>query len=357
MPALSYSPMSDRQLADQLGVSEHAVALARDADFLDLHIDSFITTRLVGYALHRQHGTGLLGGRFFGQLDFPRAILGGLSGGMWSITTNPFRSEEGRWRTFLGNLARLRALVEDTGGACRVVRTFAEYRAAREAGALACLLAIQGGNALSPRHGYAAAIPGDVITRVTLVHLTHSLYGRSSAPVPTRRSGLTDAGRELVRSLNERRVFVDLAHIHPSAFWDAVEAHDKGQPLLVTHTGVTGVKPHWRNVDDAQLRAVADTGGVVGIIYQESFLTRPGGPRGVDMVLEHLEHVVRVAGEDAAAIGSDYDGAIVPPKELRDGLSHPRVVDAMLRRGWPEARIRKVLGGNFLRAFEALRPA
>lgn len=343
-------------LARALGISREAVGLARGGDFLDLHVDSFIPLRLWGYALDRRHPRHVLGGRFFGHLDFPRAVDAGLSGAMYSITTNPFRTRRGRWRTFVRNLARLRRIVDETEGRVRVVRSAAEYDAARREGAHACLVSIQGGNALSPDEGFAAGIPDDVVTRVTLIHLTHSLYGRSSTPYPARRSGLTPLGHELVRSLDERRVFVDLAHAHPSTFWDAVKAHDRTLPLLVTHTGVTGVQRSWRNVDDEQLRAVAETGGVAGVIFHEGFLGRAPGRSGAERVVDHIEHIVNVAGEGAAAIGTDYDGAILPPRDLRDGLSLPLVVDAMLRRGFSVERVRAVLGGNFLRAFRALRP-
>lgn len=348
--------LDDEALSRLLAVSREAVALARGSDFLDLHVDSFIPHRLWGYALNQRHERQGMRGRFFGHLDFPRATDAGLTGAMYAITTNPARSQRGRWRALLANLARLRAVVSDTAGRVEVVQSAGEYDDARARGAHACLVAIQGGNALSPDEGYAAKIPDDVVTRVTLIHFTHSLYGRSSTPYPSRQRGLSREGRALVESLDERRVFVDLAHAHPRTFWDTVDTHDKNRPLLVTHTGVAGVHPHWRNLDDDQLRAVADTGGVVGVIFHASYLGHVRGDSGADRVVDHLEHIARVAGEGTLAIGTDYDGAILPPADLRDGLSLPRVVDAMLRRGFSVERVRAVLGGNFLRAFRALRP-
>src|SRR5262249_20742595 len=159
----------------------------------------------------------------------------------------------------------------ETGGALRVARTLSEYRTAKESGAHACMLSVQGGNCFDAAPEGARAIPDRMITRVTLVHLTNSRLGARSAPVSIlpRKSkrGLSDSGRELVRALNEGRIFVDLAHIHPDGFWDAVAVHDPSQPLIATHTGVTGVTPHWRNLDDRQIKAIADTGGTIGIIY------------------------------------------------------------------------------------------
>jgi membrane dipeptidase len=133
--------------------------------------------------------------------------------------------------------------------------------------------------------------------------------------------------------------------------------HDRTQPLLATHTGVAGVRPHWRNLTDDQLKAIADTGGVVGIIFAEEFLRRSDGPRDGGMIVEHLEHVIRVAGEDVPALGSDFDGMITPPPDVASAdTAYLRLVGLMLGRGWREERIRKVLGGNFLRALGMLRP-
>ena len=157
-------------------------------------------------------------------------------------------------------------------------------------------------------------------------------------------------------SLNEKQIFVDLAHIHPDGFWDVVRTHDSSQPLINTHTGVCGVKPHWRNLDDAQIKAIADTGGVVGVIFQKSFLKSPGRASDIQMIIDHIDHIVEVAGDDVPALGSDYDGAIIPPKELRDGRAYPRLIQAMLDRGYTDERIIKILGTNFLRAFGRLRP-
>jgi len=340
------------ELVERLSVSEEAVAAVRQSDSIDLHIDTFIPMRLWGYDISKEHGPGILRGRFAGHLDMPRIREAGLGSAMWSVTTNPFRSRKGRWRVAQKNFKRLRQALQDNDVA--IVSTYAEYQVARARGAHVALLSIQGGNALDaapddPR-------PDPALLRVTLVHLTNSLVGQSSNPIQLWRSPpLTEHGRALIEKLNRHRIFVDLAHISKQGFWAALEVHDKSQPFLVTHTGVEGVSKHWRNLDDDQIRAVASSGGVVGIMFHTGFLKRKG-PQDVSMVVDHVEHVIQCAGEDFAAIGSDYDGAITPPSDLRSGNSYARLVQEMLERGWSETRIEKVLGGNFLRAFAELRP-
>lgn len=358
--ALDFTPTPDDALAARAGVPLEAVELLRRSEVVDLHIESFIPPRLWGYSLFERHDHHFLRGHYFGHLDFPRALDGGLTGGMWSISTNVLRSAKGRLAAVKQNFADLKKAVDATNGKMEVVRSHAEWTAARARGAHAALLAVQGGNAFEASENGTDCIPDRLCTRVTVVHLSTSCYGGTSSPfsfLTGGDKGLTDAGRRFVEQMNASRVFVDLAHISKRGFWDAVEVHDKTQPLLVTHTGVEGVKKMWRNIDDDQIRAVADTGGVVGIIFYGGFLDRKGGPRDGRMVVEHIAHVIETVGEDFVALGSDYDGFITPPSDLRDGdLGFVRLVHYMLERGWSDARIQKILGGNFIRTFRDLRP-
>lgn len=348
----------DGTLAESLGCSLDALRLTRASDLVDLHVDTFIPARLWGYDPLVRHRGGPLGRFFFGHLDVPRMLDGGLDGAMWSITTNPARRAAARWRVFLRNLAALRALIARSRGRLAEVRTAAGYRAARARGAHACLLAIQGLNAVEAAPEGVLSLPDDGVVRATLVHLTNAVYGATSSPLGAGRrdKDLTAAGREAIAQLNARRIFVDLAHIHERGFWGAVAVHDRSQPLLVTHTGVAGVRPHWRNLTDAQIKAVADTGGTIGIIFSAQFLRRPDGPRDAGMVVEHVLHVMRVAGEDFVSLGSDFDGAITPPPDLAGADRYPRLVQLLLERGITEPQVAKILGGNFLRAFALLRP-
>jgi membrane dipeptidase len=344
--------MDCAETASSLGISQEAVALFRDADAIDLHIDSFIWRRVFGYDPRREHRGGPLGRRFFGQADFPTARAIGLGGATWVITTNPLRSARGRKRTFEKNRRALLDLLEEAPGV-RHVRSAEELRVARAAGDHGAFIGIQGGNALDESIDALDLLADRSVLRVTLVHLTSSTLGASSAPGSSRAAGLTDFGRAYVERLNELRVGVDLAHISRKGFFDVLEVHDETQPLFVTHTGVAGVYEHWRNVTDEQLRAVAATGGTVGVMLHAPFL----GRRDVTVrtVVDHLEHVVRTVGEDHASIGTDYDGAITPPKDLPGLWALPRLTQEMLERGWSDTRIRKILGRNALRVIDALR--
>jgi membrane dipeptidase len=114
---------------------------------------------------------------------------------------------------------------------------------------------------------------------------------------------------------------------------------------MVTHTGVLGAFEHWRNIDDEQLRAVAGLGGCVGVIFCPKFL----GGDGLEPVVRHMKHILDVVGEDAAALGSDWDGFIVPTQPLKDPRGRPLLTDALLAAGVSRQAIGKILRENVMR--------
>ena len=214
-----------------------AVELVWGSELIDLHVETFIPHRLYRYDMLARHSHLFpFRGHFFGHLDVPRAIEGGLTGAMWSIATNISRSSNGRLEVLRTNVEDLVTTLRRSG-TIQVVRTHAEYLAARAAGKHAALVAVQGGNGFE---GPGSPVnPGGFVTRVTVVHLSNSLLGATSSPLRGGADhGLTDRGRSFIRWLDEERIFVDLAHASPRAFWDAVEVHDRTRPLIVTHTGI-----------------------------------------------------------------------------------------------------------------------
>jgi membrane dipeptidase len=341
--------------ARALGVTDTAGALLADADFVDLHLDVEVPARLFGWDPTIRHRTARRSPAFFGHTDYPRLIEAGFTGVAHDIATNPFRRPESRQRTTLANLDRVVARVERYPDDLAIARTRAEYDAARRTGRLAVLPCLQGGNAFSHDPDVLDGDVGRTLHRITLVHLTNSDLGGTSSP-QGRNQPITDKGRAFVAACNRNRVLVDLAHASKATFWGAIEAHDTTLPPVVTHTGVDGARVHWRNLDDDQIRAIADRGGVVGVIYESKFLAETWGRARRADVVRHLDHLIRVGGEDVAAIGTDYDGFIVPPGDLPDVTMQVLLVQDLLDAGWTEARIRRVLGANFLRVLGQVRP-
>jgi membrane dipeptidase len=210
------------------------------------------------------------------------------------------------------------------------------------------LLGIEGAHALE---GDADKLDHFARRGVRYLGLTH--FSANAAAYPAYGigrndgEGLTDHGRELVRRAEALGVLVDLAHINRKGFLEACALATR--PLIVSHTGVLGVFEHWRNIGDDQLRAVAERGGVVGVIFCPQFV----GGDGAAQVARHLRHILDVCGEDTPALGSDWDGFIVPTGDLCDAAHLPLLTDALLAAGLREEVIGKILHGNVMRVLES----
>ncbi|MCC6215053.1 MAG: membrane dipeptidase [Polyangiaceae bacterium] len=184
---------------------------------------------------------------------------------------------------------------------------------------------------------------------VGLVHARdNALASSSGEPEPSER-GLTERGREVIERAYAAGAIVDVSHMSDRATADAIAlAQRLGRPILATHSNARARAAHPRNLRDEDARGIAATGGVVGVNFHGPFVAR-GRPARLADVVGHIRHLVRVAGEDHVAIGSDFEGGIRPPAGLRDATGYPRLARALLAAGMSEELVRKVFAGNALR--------
>ena len=241
-------------------------------------------------------------------------------------------------------------------GRFRWCRTAGDIRAAMAAGVVAGVIHFEGAEALEQN--------------LDALHLFHAMGLRSIGPVRSRPTifghgvpfrcpstgdtgpGLTDAGRALVTECNALRIMLDLSHLNEQGFWDVAKLSDA--PLVATHSNAHAVSASSRNLSDRQLRAIGDTGGMAGLNFATCFL-REDGRESPDMTLDpvkrHIEHMLKLAGEDHVGIGSDYDGATTP-KDIGGVEGLPVLIGAMREMGLGEALIEKIAHRNWLRLLE-----
>jgi microsomal dipeptidase-like Zn-dependent dipeptidase len=159
--------------------------------------------------------------------------------------------------------------------------------------------------------------------------------------------GLTDKGRELVWRMEEKRVFIDLAHASPKTIEDVLRI--AAQPVIVSHTGVKATCDNNRNLSDDQLRAIANNGGIVGIGFWDTAVCG----NDAAAIARAIRHAADIMGVDHVALGSDYDGAIEAPF---DAAGVVQITDALLREGFDEDEIRKIMGENVIRTLQLYLP-
>jgi membrane dipeptidase len=334
-----------------MDLDPEARALHATAWPVDLHADTPVLMRW-GYDLAVRHEPILPRAAATFHVDLPRLREGGLAAQFFGLPSWPVRLSR-RWRpgaTVDRLLDALEAARREHPDELALACSAAEVRAARAAGKVAGLRGIEGAHALE---GDLQQVAHFAARGVVYLGLLHFSANEAGAPAFGRGrddgAGLSDFGRALVDELEHRRIIVDLAHINRRGFLEA--AARARAPVIVSHTGLSGVHPHWRNIDDEQIRAVARTGGCIGVIFSRRFL----GADDLDGVCAHLEHLIAVGGEDVPALGSDYDGMVTPPEGLEDSSHLPNLTAALLRRGVPARQVLKLLGGNAMRVLESVR--
>ena len=176
--------------------------------------------------------------------------------------------------------------------------------------------------------------------------LATSATGASKRPA----IGLTDAGREVVRRVHAAGGIVDVSHASDRATAEVIElAKSAGRPAVATHSNARAIADHPRNLTDEHLRGIAETGGVVGLNFHSAFVTRRRRVATMADVVKQARHLVKVAGIDHVAIGSDFEGDIRPPVALPNASRFPALADALLADGMSRSDVSKIFGRNALR--------
>lgn len=323
--------------------SDEARAVHAAHPAIDLHADTLMWTRWIGYDLGARHEPFFPAAAFFGHVDLPRLHDGGIGAQFFGLVSLPV-ARRGNARAIDEQIDALEAFIAAGSGHLRLVRTADDVEAARRDGVTGALLGIEGAHALDGDLDRVEHFAKRGVRYLGLLHFSANEAGHPAYGIGRRDAeGLTAWGRALVRRCEAASVIVDLAHINRAGFLEACTMATR--PLIVSHTGVRRAHEHWRNIDDDQIRAVATTGGVVGIIFCPRFL----GGDSVDDVVRHLQHVIDVGGEDVPSLGSDWDGMIVPTPDLCDAAHLPLLTDAMIKVGFTETLIAKVLRKNALR--------
>ncbi len=370
--------------ADDIAV--RAAALQKRAIVLDTHDDTpqrFIYEK--NFDLGQRHTDG--------HIDIPRMREGGMNAIFFSIWIPSEVTGPEAVKRSLRLIDSVREQVRAHPADLMLATTADDVRRAHAQGKIAALMGMEGGHMIDDDLGVLRMYAVLGVRYLTLSHFKNNNWADSSTDKPAH-NGLTDFGKNVVRELNRLGVMVDISHVADKTFYDALEVSQA--PMIASHSSCRAICGHARNMTDDMIRALAAKGGVIHINYHIAFLSEEflkadralgnevqnlGKQEDVqkkcgedqacavkeserrdnakiaaglapavnwEKIVDHIDHVVKLVGPDHVGLGSDFDGATMP-KGMEDVSHLPRITEALLRRGYPEKDVEKILGGNTLR--------
>ena len=344
-----------------------------------------------------------------GHSDLVRWNEGGLDVQFFSVWTGETpRNKEGFYKDAVEEIDSLNILVLRNPDRMVLARNFKEVKKGIRQGKLVALVGVEGGHMIEDDLAKLESLYNMDMRYLTLTWNNSTSWASSAmdetgsgsastSAVPTplnRPKGLSEFGKNVVRKMNELGVIVDLSHVGEQTFYDALAVTSK--PVILSHSSVWSICPVFRNVKDDQIRAVAKNGGVICINFYSGFISKEYDERSeylsgtirkrfqdsllainpdstamrntwrkyyreemkkvqptLGQLVDHIDHIIKLVGDDYVGIGSDYDGVSSLPLGLEDVTTYPKITEELVRRGYSKKSIRKILGGNVLRVMKA----
>jgi membrane dipeptidase len=394
VPAQSALLASDTSAA-MPDVSPRAMRVYREAIVIDMHNDMPSKMLDDGYDPDVRHPAGF--GKTEGNTDLPRLMESGLTAEFMSAFVDAsfaFKTPDQSYDRVGLYLDTITAFARKHPDKLIFATTADDARRAKREGKVAIFIGVEGGHAIESSLDKLRDLYRRGARYLTLTWNNGNQWAGSSIGVRnTRTGGLSPFGRGVVREMNRLGMLVDLSHVSDSTFFDAIATSTA--PVIASHSSSRALGLHARNLSDDQLRAIARNGGVINVNFYSSFIdptfaaaveknraefrpirdsilrsegdndmTRrkvsdmaaarmaalPQTPLSV--LIDHFDHIARVAGVDHVGLGSDFDGVGALPVGMEDVTRLPRIAQALLDRGYSESDVKKILGGNMLRVLD-----
>ena len=368
----------------QGSIEKQAVEIAHKYLLTDTHID-------VPYRLHAGWVDVTVSAPD-GQFDYPRAVAGGLDLPFMSIYTPAEMEEEGGSFELANQLIdSMEAIVARAPDKFMLVHSVADAKKAKQSGRVGLALGMENGSPIDHKIENVEFFAKRGIRYITLAHGLSNQISDSSYDENHPWGGLSPFGKEVIAEMNRLGIMVDISHVSDDAFWQTLEVTKV--PVIASHSSARKYTPDFeRNMSDDMIVALAKNGGVIQINWGSSFLTAEANAYSTKMwadrtawlkehdfdedgpeadkytkeyrgnqpypyattaqVVDHFDHVIKIAGVDHVGIGSDFDGVGDSlPVGLKDVADYPNLIAEFLRRGYSESDIAKILGGNLIRVW------
>jgi len=322
-----------------------------------------------------------------GHVDIPRLREGGMDVPFFALWVPTYYKGAEAVRRALDLRDAMQRVLDAYPKEIELATTASDIERIVAAGKIAAFLTIEGGHQIDNDLAVLRVFYQLGIRSMTLTHFRNNDWADASTDSP-KHNGLTDFGRQVIREMNRLGMIVDVSHVSDKTFYDTLSVTTK--PVIASHSACRVLSDVPRNMTDDMLRALARNGGVVGINFGSGFLAQKSAgalkksisalaaaepdlagraldsysreqytkdfqsgpaepPASIDDLVANIDHAVEVAGIDHVGIGTDYDGVSSVPVGLEDVSRMPNLTAALLKHGYSEADIKKILGGNFLR--------
>ena len=284
-----------------------------------------------------------------GHVDIPRMRAGGVALQTFAAFVSPTTAPNEAFQTASAKLDAIDAICRRHAEHLQLVRTPQEARSVAAAGRIGVLLAVENGYAIQESLDNLARLAERGVRILTLVHAKNTNWVASCTDAKTSFDGLSSFGGQVVDTMEEMGILVDVSHCSEAAFWKV--AKRVRRPFVASHSNAWELCKHPRNLRDDQIRAVADAGGVIGINFCSDFLELPHEGRRVtaETVVRHTEHILEIAGDEHVAFGSDFDGIPGTPKDVTGSDSYPLIRSLLRARGYSDATLRRICWENVMR--------
>jgi membrane dipeptidase len=360
-------------------VSDEARRIHESAIVIDGHNDLPWELRVKAHSAFTDYDLTRPQKRF--MTDIPRLRAGGVGAQFWSVYV-PAETEKDHTAVTktLEQIDVVRRMVKQYPNDLELALTVADIERIHKAGKIASLIGIEGGYSIDNSLGVLRMMYALGVRYMTLTH-TATLDWADSATDEPKSHGLSPFGEQVVAEMNRLGMLVDISHVSAETMRHVLKV--TRAPVIASHSSAYALDPHPRNVPDDVLQMVAKNGGVIMVNFYPEFILPEGArryemgkslkmqfpdekeyaaamrkwrqdnpipPATVHHVVDHIEHIIKVAGIDHVGIGSDFDGIPSVPRQLEDVSKYPVITQVLLDRGYNAEKIRKVLGGNLLRA-------
>lgn len=323
---------------------ERAQRLHKEALVVDTHCDTLMQFMPQRWGMPAPRRLGERSDR--GHIDLPRMVEGGVTCQAFAMYTGDKAIVPEALLTALQMVDIFYREIEANEGIVPVT-TPGEIIAAKKAGKACGLLSMEGAEPLMGDLGVLRVFYRLGVRMLSFAWnwrtpFADGLYAKRSE------SKLPDLGVQALEEMDRLGMVFDVSHLCDSCFWDVVEV--KKGPFIASHSNCRAVCDHQRNLTDDMIRALAEHGGVMGMNFAPAFVDKEKAT--VERLVDHIDHIVELVGPDHVGLGSDFDGIGSTPEGLEDVSKMPNITRELVRRGYSDEDITKILGGNHLKVFK-----